>query len=59
MGIVEEAANNLLDALFAGFIEFGTCVNECRCLIVFAIQDRIGVVRAMLGLHRMWMFVAE
>ncbi len=25
-GIVEEAADNLLDALFAGFVKFGTCV---------------------------------
>ncbi len=58
-GIVEEAANNLLDALFAGFVEFGTCVAWKCFLIVLAIFDWIRAVGAMLGFVWMWMSVAE
>ncbi len=51
-GVVEEAADNLLDAFFAGFVEFGTGVAGYCVLIVFAILDGIWAVGAMLGLFR-------
>ncbi len=57
--IVEEASNDLLDVIFVGFIEFGTCVDWVSSLIVLAILDWIWVVGAMLQLCRMWMLVPE
>ncbi len=57
--IVEEASNNVLDALFVGVVEFGSCVDRVNSLIVLAKLDWIWIVGAMLRLCRMWMLVSE
>ncbi len=59
MCIVEEASNNLSDAFFVGFVEYGICVDWVSSLIVLSILDRVWVVRAMLQLRRVWMFITE
>ncbi len=59
MCIVEEASNDLLEAFFVGFIEFGTCVDWVSSLIVLPIIDRIWVVWAMLRFCRVWMLIPE
>ncbi len=48
MGIVEEAADNLLNFLFAGIVEERTVIGWSGCLIVFTVGDWIGRVGTML-----------
>jgi hypothetical protein len=54
--IIEEASNDLLDALFTSIKE-RTLVGRCRCLIVLSISDRVRRVGTMLWFVRRGMSI--
>ncbi len=59
MCVVQEASDNLLNAFFECFVEFGTGVDWVSSLIVLSILDRVRIVGAMLRFCRMWVLIPE